>query len=413
MSNYIATDTDLTAVAQAIRIKGGSSSPLRFPDGFVSAIGAIPTGSVPEPVKPVVFIDSYGDIVHAYTAAEFAALDALPANPPCPGLIAQGWNWTLADAKAYVAQFGRLCIGQMYITDDGKTRIYIRLEQGRTSPYIGFALDGTAAVDWGDGSETETVTGTSSSTVISRQHIYAAPGDYVVAVQVTSGTLTLMGSASYGTQVVWNNVANSIPNRVYQNVLRRVELGADTKLGNSVFYNCYSLRSITMPQGLTSIGGSTFFNCYKLQSCVFPHGMTSLGGGVFTSCYSLTFVSIPKSVTSIGNSLFSNCYSFASGTIPDTLTALGNSMFFNCYPLASITVPAGVTSLGIQAFQGCNGLAILRFLSATPPEASNANTFSGIPEDCVIRVPHGKMSDYTSASNYPSSSTYTYVEDPA
>jgi hypothetical protein len=37
-------DTDLTAVANAIRMKGGTSASLAFPTDFVSAINAIPTG---------------------------------------------------------------------------------------------------------------------------------------------------------------------------------------------------------------------------------------------------------------------------------------------------------------------------------------------------------------------------------
>lgn len=44
MSNYIASDTDLTAVANAIRTKGGTSAQLAFPSGFVSAVEAITTG---------------------------------------------------------------------------------------------------------------------------------------------------------------------------------------------------------------------------------------------------------------------------------------------------------------------------------------------------------------------------------
>ena len=44
MANYLATDTDLTAVANAIRAKSGGSGSLAFPAGFVSAIGDIPTG---------------------------------------------------------------------------------------------------------------------------------------------------------------------------------------------------------------------------------------------------------------------------------------------------------------------------------------------------------------------------------
>lgn len=44
MANYLTTDTDLTAVANAIRTKGGTSASLAFPTGFVNAIDAIPTG---------------------------------------------------------------------------------------------------------------------------------------------------------------------------------------------------------------------------------------------------------------------------------------------------------------------------------------------------------------------------------
>ena len=47
MTDYIATDTDLTAVANAIRTKGGTSASLEWPSGFSSAIAAIPTGITP------------------------------------------------------------------------------------------------------------------------------------------------------------------------------------------------------------------------------------------------------------------------------------------------------------------------------------------------------------------------------
>jgi len=57
-------DADLTSVANAIRTKGGTSADLAFPNGFVSAVGAIPTGqqltfgliaeiNITEPVKTI------------------------------------------------------------------------------------------------------------------------------------------------------------------------------------------------------------------------------------------------------------------------------------------------------------------------------------------------------------------------
>lgn len=44
MSNYIASSTDLTSIANAIRTKGGTSAQLAFPAGFVSAVEDIPSG---------------------------------------------------------------------------------------------------------------------------------------------------------------------------------------------------------------------------------------------------------------------------------------------------------------------------------------------------------------------------------
>lgn len=45
MAEYLTNTTDLTKVAAAIREKGGTSAPLVYPDGFVTAINAITTMS--------------------------------------------------------------------------------------------------------------------------------------------------------------------------------------------------------------------------------------------------------------------------------------------------------------------------------------------------------------------------------
>lgn len=44
MADYKVTDTQLTAIADAIRAKTGSNASLAFPTGFVSAIGGISGG---------------------------------------------------------------------------------------------------------------------------------------------------------------------------------------------------------------------------------------------------------------------------------------------------------------------------------------------------------------------------------
>ena len=342
------------------------------------------------------FYDYDGTIVASYSTAEFANLTALPDNPSHTGLTAQGWNWTLTDAKTHVASYGKLNVGQMYITDDGKTRIYIHLEDGRLAPYMGIAINGTATVDWGDGTS-DTVTGTSTSTVISTQHTYTTAGDYVIAIAV-SGSMALMGDSDYGSRVLWKNYTTSRNidnNLVYQYAIQKVEIGANTSIGDYAFYFCASFTSITIPNGITSIGNAAFYYC-NLISITIPSSVTSIGISTvshcsltsiaipnsitsinlsgcssltsitipdsvtsisFASCGSLTSITIPSSVTSIDDYAFDGCGSLTSITIPSSVTSIGKYAFNNCAKLVSITIPSSVTSIGSEAFRQCYSLA--------------------------------------------------------
>lgn len=66
-------------------------------------------------------------------------------------------------------------------------------------------------------------------------------------------------------------------------------------------------------------------------------------------------------------------------------------------------------SIGTNAFRNCYGLGYVKFESTTPPTVSNSNAWNGIPTDCKIYVPRASLNTYKNATNYPSSSTYTYV----
>jgi hypothetical protein len=70
-----------------------------------------------------------------------------------------------------------------------------------------------------------------------------------------------------------------------------------------------------------------------------------------------------------------------------------------------------VTSIAALAFSSCYGLGEIHLQSATPPTVANSNAWQSLPTDCIIYVPIGSLSAYTSATNYPSSSKYTYVEE--
>ena len=328
--------------------------------------------------KAVNFIDFDGTIRYSYTLDEIASLTALPALPVHDGLVCQGWNWTLADIKA----LGReVTVGAVYITDDGKTRIYIHLEEGRTSPMLGCCPNGTVTVDWGDGTTPDTLTGTSTSTVKwTPTHNYAAPGDYVIKLTV-SGTMGFYGSRSsnqYAALLRYSSTSDS-RNRVYLNAIRKVEIGSGvTSIRNNAFYNCYSLFCITIPNSVTSIGDTAF-----------------------STCYSLLGITIPSGVTSINNSVFSSCSALSNITIPSGVTSIGISAFYNCCSLPCITISDGVTSIRSGTFQQCYGIKFHDFTAATAvPALTNTDAFSGIAADCEIRVPAALVDTWKAATNW-------------
>ena len=211
-------------------------------------------GTTPGAPGDITFYDYDGTIVTSWTLAELATKTALPDYPSHEGLTCQGWNWSLADLKTANRKMN---VGAMYITDDGKTRIYIRLEEGRTSPMLGVCPNGTVTVDWGDGTTPDTLTGTDTMTIKwTPNHAYAAPGQYVITLTVdgTMGFYGFVSNSQYGTILRYSS-GSDVRNHVYKNSVQKIEIGSGvTGIGYYTFYGCYSLASITIPNGVTNIG---------------------------------------------------------------------------------------------------------------------------------------------------------------
>ena len=395
------------------------------------------------------FLDYDGTILHSYSASDFLALTEMPENPSHEGLTAQGWNWTLADAKEQVQEMGSCDIGQNYITDDGKTRLYIELVEGRLSPYLGIGVKGTAEIDWGDGSAKEILTGQSQSVAIYRQHNYSEAGDYCITIEPSKGIndrIGILGTSNNTCILRKDSTDASYIHGVYSNAIKRIELGSNIVFGLYGLKNCYSLSTITIPKGI-ACGDYAFDFCESLKGVVIGDGVNSIGACAFRNCASFLFVSIPKSVKTIGNNAFNNCYPIKSlvlpfgvtscgnvcfggcsslgsfvipsglqgslnatilanchalkeVTIPTGITSLSNSVLNGCYSLANITIPESVTSIGNYAFSSCYGVAEYHFKSTTPPTLGGTSVFNSIPSDCKIYVPAESLSAYKSADKW-------------
>lgn len=354
-------------------------------------------GSVVAACKDVNFIDYDGRIVASYSAAEFANLSELPPNPVHDGLIAQGWNWTLADAKAQVLISGVLDIGQSYITTDGKTRLYITIaDNGRRTIrlYWSQTVARGVVIDWGDGSATYSNTGTG---LRNTTHTYPDIGDYVITLTISSGVM-LLGGTSTGAMVI----TGSVP--VYRRYLRRIELGSNAGLNTYACYNTYGLESITIPKSVSQLG--SFYSASSLRFLCIPSGLTSFAALRGTG--SMQFVSIPKSVTTFVTNAFYGSQILRVSVPP--ISTIESGAFQSCVGLSKLVIPTTVTNIGANAFNGMTGIGEYHFKGTTPPALEDATVFTSIPTDCKIYVPNSAVATYKASNIWSDFESYIIGE---
>lgn len=153
---------------------------------------------------------------------------------------------------------------------DGKTRLYIHVPpnsepnrppaRNQVPLYIQQTVSRGVTIDWGDGSEPETLEGTGK---VNTTHIYQESGDFVIALEVAEGCELGLGHGSSSYCVMGSTGNNG---RVYCNILQKAVVGNGvTSIGSYAFRYCYSLASVTIPNSVTSIGSYAFSYCYGVK----------------------------------------------------------------------------------------------------------------------------------------------------
>lgn len=132
-----------------------------------------------------------------------------------------------------------------------------------------------------------------------------------------------------------------------------------TRIGKEAFYQCYSIRSVRIPEGVTHIGSRAFSNCTSLVSVTIPDTVTLINSNVFEYCSSLVDIQIPDSVETVGAAVFFRCYSLRSVRLPDGITALYEALFSGCRSLETVSIPASVTVIGDNVFASCESLSAI------------------------------------------------------
>lgn len=106
MAEYLTNTTDLTAVADAIRTKGGTSAQLVYPAGFVSAIQAIQTGVTPK----LVVTTSAGAAVTAIKGSKTVSGTA-DTDGTCTLEIPEAGEWSVTSTANGLSDTQSIVIG--------------------------------------------------------------------------------------------------------------------------------------------------------------------------------------------------------------------------------------------------------------------------------------------------------------
>ncbi len=128
-----------------------------------------------------------------------------------------------------------------------------------------------------------------------------------------------------------------------------------TTIGRNAFFECSSLQSVVIPN-VTEIGEYAFRGCSEMRRCEIGSGITTIRQSVFSNCSSLESVVIPNSVTKIGKYAFFNCSALRSVEIPNSITTIEPYTFYGCSSLWSVVIPNSVTTIGEKAFYDCSNL---------------------------------------------------------
>ncbi len=160
-----------------------------------------------------------------------------------------------------------------------------------------------------------------------------------------------------------------------------------TKLKDSVFGDCFSLTSITLPKSLSSISvwafndsGLKYINVESgnqvydsREGCnavietatntlvvgsantIIPSSVKKIGRRAFAGNPNLTTITLPEGLEEIGAAAFSGCANLTSITIPTTIINLGNGVFAGT-GLTQAVIPTNIKQIPRETFAACEEL---------------------------------------------------------
>lgn len=330
-----------------------------------------------------VFYNPNGTMYKEMTTEE---LTELPEVPTLEGYTSVGWNLTLDEIKNRLNLYGHCEVGAMYSTPTSIAKVTI--PEGKLVGKIYCSRgneDFSATIDWGDGSEPQTITVTEDS-ADDFKHQYASAGDYEIKITHISGTCDGVGfkvyadteTTSYTSVVLSFSVVGTGFTFVTQIDKTAFPIvGID--LSDCGYYLNSKLSYLSVPSGVEKLA----------------YGENMVGG---TTDYDLLNIVLPESITKILDSKFRRAKYLQGILFPTGLTTIGANAFESCFSMRKVVFPPALTTIGSRAFADCFRCSVYDFTKVSQVPEIAADAFPPLTEEYVILVSSEMYDDFVKAN---------------
>ena len=220
------------------------------------------------------------------------------------------------------------------------------IEYDFTAPPVGFSLMSEEDYTFSSGTITA-YSGTDENVVIPSE---------IGGVTVTKiGTNAFLGNTTMKSVTIPDTVT-TIQDYAFKNCKALTEINFSSNLnsaGKEIFSGCTALTSVTVPGSLVKLGNKMFYGCSKLKTVVLSEGVQDTNDYSFCNCSKLQSITFPSTMKKINTWSLGYCEILENVTIPNGVNTIGDAAFYYCNKLNHVVLPNTVTYMGNHAFRGC------------------------------------------------------------
>ena len=216
-------------------------------------------------------------------------------------------------------------------------------------------------------------------------------GDVAWEYDIMTGVLTLTGSGS-GEMGDGSSAADYEWNEWGPETL--TFSGTIAYIGAHAFQGQTMLRSVEIPEGVTSIEPQAFEGCTALESVVLPTSLEYVVDGAFANCPALSSITLPDSVRSVGEGVldgtafYNDGANWSGGAKENGALYCGNHLVGakNTFDFGAFAVRAGTLTVAKKAFSHAEKLTGIDLPDSLVRIGGHALEYTGISD---ITVPAG------------------------